>query len=352
MEKENDKIAHLFRTHLEKVELNVRDGFWEKLSRDITAVERRRHLLFVRFAAAASVLLVLAVSSAAVWYFSPKKELGEAFTQIEAVHRGSLDGDRVGINSLPQMIEPILTKPSSRICKLMTVGDEEDDSLSVMISMSFSFSAISSVDEGEHSISPVLSRYRNNYYKKTANKQQEGSSDFSLYEPIADNLVITDEHNWAVKVQTGFGFPAEHGDYKVPISAGVTVERKLNQYLGIETGILYSNLRSEGLSLHYLGIPMRMNVQLVDKKKVGFYATVGGIADKCITGAFDNSFKKEPVQLSLTAGLGMQYKITKSLSAFVEPSVSHHFDTDSELITIRTKRPTNFNLLCGIRMTY
>lgn len=62
--------------------------------------------------------------------------------------------------------------------------------------------------------------------------------------------------------------PAEDGTYKIPVSAGVTVERKLNDYLGIETGLLYSNLRSAGQHLHYLGIPVRVNVTLVDTKKV------------------------------------------------------------------------------------
>lgn len=37
---------------------------------------------------------------------------------------------------------------------------------------------------------------------------------------------------------------------------------------------------------------------------------------------------------------------------FAEPSVSHHFDTDSQTRTLRTERPTNLNLLCGVRMTY
>lgn len=38
--------------------------------------------------------------------------------------------------------------------------------------------------------------------------------------------------------------------------------------------------------------------------------------------------------------------------SLVEPTVSHHFDTDSQTKTLRTERPTNLNLLCGVRMTY
>ena len=45
----------------------------------------------------------------------------------------------------------------------------------------------------------------------------------------------------------------------------------------------------------------------MDTKKVDLYATVGGIIDKCIAGAPDNSFKEEPVQLAVTAGIGINY---------------------------------------------
>ena len=65
---------------------------------------------------------------------------------------------------------------------------------------------------------------------------------------------VVKRHRWAIKAQLGTALPADDGTYKMPISAGVTVERKLNDYLGIETGLLYSNLRSAGQHLHYLGI--------------------------------------------------------------------------------------------------
>ena len=112
----------------------------------------------------------------------------------------------------------------------------------------------------------------------------------------------------------GTALPAEDGAYKMPISAGVTVERKLNDYLGIETGLVYSNLRSEGQHLHYLGIPLKANITLMDTKKIDLYATVGGVADKCIAGAPDNSFKEEPIQLAVTAGIGITYKINDRLA--------------------------------------
>ena len=224
---------------------------------------------------------------------------------------------------------------------------EEEDSLSITFSMSFSFSS-TTTGSGN--------RYGNqgyNGYWQAANGNTESSA---VQEETASPAVtpekVVKRHRWAIKAQLGTALPAEDGTYKMPVSAGVTVERKLNDYLGIETGLLYSNLRSAGQHLHYLGIPVRINVTLVDTKKIDLYATVGGIADKCIAGAPDNSFKEEPVQLAVTAGIGINYKINDRLALFAEPGISHHFSTDSKLATVRTKRPTNFNLLCGLRMTY
>ena len=328
--------------------MSVRDGFWEELSQDIpVACQHRRRILLFRVAAAASVLLVLAASSATFLYFSPKEEMEEAFTKIAVTNGGQMDGDGIRVNQLPLPVEPVLPKPAPKSFGMLSQCVEEEDSLSITFSMSFSFSS-TTTGSGN--------RYGNqgyNGYWQAANGNTESSA---VQEETASPAVtpekVVKRHRWAIKAQLGTALPAEDGTYKMPVSAGVTVERKLNDYLGIETGLLYSNLRSAGQHLHYLGIPVRINVTLVDTKKIDLYATVGGIADKCIAGATDNSFKEEPVKLAVTARIGIKYKINDRLALFAEPGISHHFSTDSKLATVRTKRPTNFNLLCGLRMTY
>ena len=348
MKKENDEITDLFRARLADTGMNVRDGFWEELLQDIpVACQHRRRLLLFRVAAAASVLLVLAASSATFLYFSPKEEMEEAFTKIAATNGGQMDGDGIRVNQLPLPVEPVLQKPAPQSFGMLSQYTEDEDSLAFTFSMSFSFSSTATGHERPYG------NERHSGYWQAANGNTETSAD---REEERAGLPVTSEkimkkRCWAVKAQVGMALPAEDGTYKIPVSTGVTVERKLNDYLGIETGLLYSNLRSAGQHLHYLGIPVRVNVTLVDTKKVDLYATVGGVADKCIA-ATDNSFKEEPVQLAVTAGIGINYKINDRLAVFAEPGVSHHFSTDSKLATVRTKRPTNFNLLCGLRMTY
>lgn len=137
----------------------------------------------------------------------------------------------------------------------------------------------------------------------------------------------------------------------MPLTAGVTVERSLNNWLALETGIQYNRLHADR-TLHTLGIPVKLNMTLASTPRVDLYAVVGGAAEKCIAGAPDNGFKAEPVQLSVAAGVGVRYKLSDRFALFAEPLVSYHFDTESETKTLRTERATNLNLLCGVRMTY
>ena len=99
--RENDEITGLFRSRLAGAEMTVREDFWEGLQRDLpspVAAKGRRPLFlsprFHRVAAAASVVFVLGAASAAFWYFSPKEEIKEAFTQVAAMTpEGNLNGD-------------------------------------------------------------------------------------------------------------------------------------------------------------------------------------------------------------------------------------------------------------------
>ena len=110
--RENDEITGLFRSRLAGAEMTVREDFWEGLQRDLpssAAAKGRRLLLSPRFhrvAAAASVVFVLGAASAAFWYFSPKEEIKEAFTQVAAMTpEGNLNGDVVQ-ESFPSIHRP------------------------------------------------------------------------------------------------------------------------------------------------------------------------------------------------------------------------------------------------------
>lgn len=350
MKRENDEITDLFRSRLTDAEMPVRDGFWEEMSQGLTVCQHRRRLVFYRITAAASVLLVLAASSAAFWYFSPKEELEKAFSEIAVANTGTLDGDVVKQEFSPIHAQPILQKPvSRRLQGIAAYEGASDDSASVTLSMSFHFSMTSTERRGGER----RNQHNDGFWQTATATEQEQTTSTTEQEPATTVLKKADKsRRWSLKAGVGTSLPAAGGEFKMPVTVGLTAEKHFNKYIALEVGLQYSNLRSSGQSLHYLGIPVKMNATLIDSKKFEFYATVGGIVDKCIAGVSNNSFKSEPLQLAVTAGVGVNYKVSDKMALFAEPGVSHHFGRDSGLKTVRTARPTNFNLICGLRMTY
>lgn len=348
MKKENDEITDLFRSRLSHAGMPVRDGFWQHLQSEVAVRSHHRRLVFFRVAAAASVLLVLAASSAAFWFFSPKEEIEEAFTQVAVVSgtASGLEGDVVKQDFTPICAQPVLQRnPPAPAAILPHYPDAgADDSVSVTVSMSFSFSATRRVSCDNR-------RHTGRDLWQTGGNGESVTSSVEESPVAPTSVAAARSKTWAVKAALGTALPAGGGKYKMPVTAGVTIEKKFNKHFAVETGLLYTHLRA-AQNLHYLGIPVKMNVTLAHTPKLELYASVGGVADKCIAGAPDNDFRHEPVQLALTAGVGVSYKVSDKIALFAEPGVSHHFKTDSKLETLRTARPTNFNLICGLRMTY
>lgn len=365
--RENDEITGLFRSRLAGAEMTVREDFWEKLQSDLpsaTTTGGKKAFLtprFYRVAAAASVIFVLGAASAAFWYFSPKEEIQEAFTQVASMSPdGSLNGDVVQ-ESFPSIHQtnPTAQKPGTKQpangAPAGILADAEDESVSVHVSITITQRVYGNNQQPGNGFYGVRNSGQNNNY-------QSGTGDTNSNTDITSTVPSNDEstkvataqsalktRNWAIKAALGTSLPK--GDFNMPFTAGISAERRLNQHLSLEAGLQYNCLPGER-TLHTLGVPVKLNVMLASTPKVDLYATVGGAAEKCIAGAPDNGFGAEPVQLSVAAGLGVRYKMNDRFALFAEPSVSHHFDTDSKTRTLRTERPTNLNLLCGVRMTY
>lgn len=380
--RENDKITDIFRNRLSGAEMTVREGFWEELQRSLPqaaaagegnasqlssasapAAKAKRLVLsprFYRVAAAASVVFVLGAASAAFWYFSPKEEIKEAFTQVATMTPdGSLKGDVVQESfpsihkANPTAQKPGAKQPASGIPAGLTAQTEDDDeSVSVHVSITITqrvYGNSQQAGNGHYNNSA-----QNGTYRSTADHAGTGSdanSASSVGEASAAKTASAwKSRNWAVKAAMGSSLPK--GDYHMPLTAGLSVERRLNGRFSLEAGVQYNRLDADNATLHTLGIPVRLDMMLASSSKVDFYAMAGGTAEKCIAGAPDNGFSAEPVQLSVAAGVGVRYKMNDRVALFAEPSVSHHFDTDSKTRTLRTERPTNLNLLCGVRVTY
>lgn len=362
--RENDEITGLFRNRLSGAEMPVREGFWEELERELPPASFKKQILLspkhCRIAAAASIVLVLGAASAAFWYFSPKEEIKEAFTQVAAMTpEGSLNGDVIQESfpsihqATPMMPKNGIKQPTgSGIPAGLAAQADEEEAVSVRVSIRITQRVYGNARQSGNGFYDNVSPVQNGAYHTDTDDTDIDSeinhADVSVEEAAPAKTEVK-KYNRAVKVAVGTSLPKD--DFHMSLTAGISMEAALNKSLSLEAGLQYNRLGGEH-TLHTLGIPVKLNMMLASTPKVDLYAMVGGAAEKCIAGAPDNGFEAKPVQLSVVAGVGVRYKMSDRFALFAEPSVSHHFDTDSQSRTLRTERPTNLNLLCGVRVTY
>lgn len=164
--------------------------------------------------------------------------------------------------------------------------------------------------------------------------------------------------------------------HRTPVTIGASVKWNLNDDWAIESGLNYTLLSSELHSgsqsyveeeqkLHYIGIPLKIHRTIWQNKLFNFYASAGGMVEKCVSGeqevtyAYDtNSIEKEtrsldisPLQWSVMAAVGAQVNIVKRFGIYIEPGMAYYFDDGSDVETIRKQHPFNFNLQFGLRFS-
>ena len=164
--------------------------------------------------------------------------------------------------------------------------------------------------------------------------------------------------------------------HKTPITFGASVNYKLGKKWSVGTGINYTRLSSELTSgsssnfiksdqeIHYVGIPVQVNYNVIEKGAFTGYVTAGGMVEKTVSGNIKTQYivdgvsKEEtkedigekPTQLSVNGGVGLQLKVIKNIGVYAEPGVGYHFNDNSSLNTIYKEKPLNFNLKFGIRI--
>ncbi|WP_289090188.1 outer membrane beta-barrel protein [uncultured Bacteroides sp.] len=162
--------------------------------------------------------------------------------------------------------------------------------------------------------------------------------------------------------------------HHMPVTVGASVKWNLNEDWALESGLnytyLYSELRSGAKSyiedkqkLHYVGIPLKVQRSVWSNSIFSFYASAGGMMEKCVSGSVETvcvddnnrkSFRNEkldvkPLQFSVLASVGLQANFNKLLSLYLEPGMIYYFDDNTDIITIRKDKPFNFNLQLGLR---
>lgn len=150
--------------------------------------------------------------------------------------------------------------------------------------------------------------------------------------------------------------------HKQPLSFGLSVRKEFAHGLSLESGLVYSLLRSDVRvslddesfteSLHMLGIPLKVNWTFLARSNWRLYVAAGGMVEKALYAQFGSeSVSEKALQWSLGANAGVQYDFTRRTALYFEPGISCYL-TETDLRTARTASPVNLSLQLGVRLTY
>lgn len=164
-------------------------------------------------------------------------------------------------------------------------------------------------------------------------------------------------------------------EHHMPIRIGLSVAYALTDRLSISSGLTYTRLASDikdasreskyigEQRLHYVGIPVNVSYKVASFRWLGLYGTAGVLAEKCVSGTTDEGYvenntmkytntqdiSSKPLQMSVNAGVGIQFDFIDNVGIYAEPGLSYYFDDGSALQTIYKEKPLNFNLNVGVR---
>lgn len=155
--------------------------------------------------------------------------------------------------------------------------------------------------------------------------------------------------------------------HHAPVSVGLQVAFGIAPRLSLSMGLVYTRTSSDfypyapGSSynvhqvLHYVGIPVGLNYEFWQSGGFHAYVMAGAEADYNVKndteeeGVKKEDAKRDRVQLSGKASLGVQYDITPKVGLYIEPGAKYYFDNGSHVENTFKDKKLNFNLQFGLR---
>ena len=153
--------------------------------------------------------------------------------------------------------------------------------------------------------------------------------------------------------------------HEIPKSFGVSARFHITDKLSINTGLTYTRYASDRTRMysysdyqndrqyvHYLGIPVRLDWMIVNRKHFNFYLGAGIQADKCIyaTVGGERLHEKE-VLFGLSGAMGLQFNIVPMVGLYFEPDISYSLNEGS-IQTYRSKEPFMVTVRGGLRFNF
>lgn len=175
----------------------------------------------------------------------------------------------------------------------------------------------------------------------------------------------------------GNGSLGEVAQHYRPKTFGLSINKQLSPKWTFGTGITYTRLKSEFESeyhkarlvktqkIDYVGIPLRLTYRIWSKGRFNAYTTGGVTFEMPVHGSLDKKYIitsdssytlksdiKAHYQWSMNLGIGVQYKLFKPFSLYLEPNMFYYFRNSGGLETYRTEHPFIITVPFGLRLTW
>ena len=208
---------------------------------------------------------------------------------------------------------------------------------------------------GSASASPIIKMYDVNLEPPQGDMTGPGQKDSTEVEtPEPARALMRSKSSYTEKYR-----------HEIPKSFGVSARLHLTDRLSINTGLNYTRYASDRTRIfsdytyqndrqyvHYLGIPVRLDWMIVNRKHFNFYLGAGIQADKCIyaTVGGERLHEKE-VLFGLNGAMGFQFNIVPMVGLYFEPDISYSLNEGS-IQTYRSREPFVVTVRGGLRFNF
>lgn len=157
--------------------------------------------------------------------------------------------------------------------------------------------------------------------------------------------------------------------YSIPVSLGASARFPICGRLSVGVGLNWTMLNryfegsyktAEGEvsnTLHYVGIPVSLYFNIVQKKGFQVYAYGGGSIEKCVSNKYFIlsesalpvvSLKDDSCQFGLKVGFGGTFALSDLVSLYFDPYLGYYF-SGSQPKSLRTEHPLMVSFEAGVR---
>ena len=161
-------------------------------------------------------------------------------------------------------------------------------------------------------------------------------------------------------------------EHDQPVSFGITVSKSLFEGLSSKARNSSTNFQvQETQHLHYVGVPLNVNYNLFSLRKLGIYASVGGMLEKDVYGEYRRTGEGRSLELNVTseeeeitkisqrnpqisvnAGLGISYPVYQNLKLYGKIGGAYYFDANNIYKTIYSDSKIVMDLSVGLRYEF